>query len=113
MQTLDPRHLSVFNETFGLAPSLAAIAPGRIEFIGNHTDYNGGRVIGLAVEQGILALGAPRRDRKLRLKSLQGGELIETSIDCRQPLVDAAAWVNYPLGVIHALRGQGFRKNRL
>ena len=107
MQTVDPGHLSVFNETFGLAPSLAAIAPGRIEFIGNHTDYNGGRVIGLAVEQGILALGAPRRDRKLRLKSLQGGELIETSIDCRQPLVDAAAWVNYPLGVIHALREAG------
>jgi galactokinase len=107
MNSIQPQHHLQFSKTFGTAPQYAAIAPGRIEFIGNHTDYNGGRVIGLAVEQGIIALGCPRTDRALRLQSLQGGGLIETTIDCREPLNGDAAWVNYPLGVIHALRQAG------
>jgi galactokinase len=107
MQNIQPIHHQQFAETFGNPAQHAAIAPGRIEFIGNHTDYNGGRVIGLAVEQGILAMGRPRTDQKLLLKSLQGGACVTTDINCREPLTGDSAWVNYPLGVIHALRDAG------
>jgi galactokinase len=107
MNSIAPEHPIQFSQIFGEKAQFAAIAPGRIEFIGNHTDYNGGRVIGLAVEQGILAMARPRPDRKLRLKSLQGGAIIETDIDQKTPLSGDASWSNYPLGVIHALRAAG------
>ena len=107
MKVIQSQHHQKFSEIFGNPVQYAAIAPGRIEFIGNHTDYNGGRVMGLAVEQGIIALGSARTDRLLRLQSLQGGDLIETTIDCAKPLSGGAAWGNYPLGVIHALREAG------
>ena len=42
-----------FRARFGRAPEFVARAPGRIEFIGNHTDYNGGTVLGAAIDRGI------------------------------------------------------------
>ena len=42
-----------FRESFYNDPAVVAYAPGRIEFVGNHTDYNGGKVLGIAIQQGI------------------------------------------------------------
>ena len=45
--------IALFKEVYGFAPDVIARAPGRIEFIGNHTDYNGGTVLGAAIDRGI------------------------------------------------------------
>ena len=45
--------------------SVAAFAPGRIEFLGNHLDYNGGTVLGTAINAGIYGLAQPRDDQKI------------------------------------------------
>jgi len=45
---------------YGRAPEIVAYAPGRIEFIGNHTDYNGGAVLGAALDRGIWVAVAGR-----------------------------------------------------
>ena len=42
-----------FRAVFGRSPEILAYAPGRIEFIGNHTDYNGGTVLGAAIDRGV------------------------------------------------------------
>ena len=47
------------NAIFGCSPTVIARAPGRIEFIGNHTDYNGGTVLGAAIDRGVWVGLAP------------------------------------------------------
>jgi galactokinase len=99
-----------FAETFGVAPTLLARAPGRIEFIGNHTDYNGGEVIGLAINRYVWATATPRSDGRLRMASTSASAIIEVSVaDPLQPLSGAAAWANYPLGVLQQLQGIGLQ----
>src|SRR4051794_39922619 len=49
-----------FRATFGHEPEIIARAPGRIEFIGNHTDYNGGTVLGAAIDRGVWVGLVPR-----------------------------------------------------
>lgn len=96
-----------FRATFGREPAIIVRAPGRIEFIGNHTDYNGGPVLGAAIDRGVWVALAPRTDGVWQLASaqkdgvvrLRGGDLTKHS--------GATSWVNYPLGVIDALRAFG------
>ena len=56
----------LFETTYGVDPAVIARAPGRVEFIGNHTDYNGGDVLGVAAEQGIVLAVCARYDRLVR-----------------------------------------------
>ena len=56
-----------FKEIFGRAPEVITYAPGRIEFIGNHTDYNGGTVLGAAIDRGVGVALARRTDGQRRL----------------------------------------------
>ncbi len=49
--------------------SVASFAPGRIEFLGNHLDYNGGTVLGTAINAGIYGLAQPREDDSFQLFS--------------------------------------------
>ena len=57
--------IASFTAVYGRAPEIITRAPGRIEFIGNHTDYNGGTVLGAAVDRGVWVAAAasvePRR----------------------------------------------------
>lgn len=100
--------IALFEETFGSAPQQLAFAPGRIEFIGNHTDYNGGLVMGAAVTEGITVAVAKREDRKVLLKS-EIGELVETSLDSIKPVEGSASWTNYPMGVTKVLLDSGMQ----
>jgi galactokinase len=50
----------LFQQIHGREPSTITRAPGRIEFIGNHTDYNGGTVLGASVDRGVTVAIAPR-----------------------------------------------------
>lgn len=100
--------VSTFSEAYERKPSVLARAPGRIEVIGNHTDYNGGLVLGAAIDRHIEVAIAPRKDTMLRLKSAQKHGFVEADLLDIQPFRDHRAWVNYPLGVIQILRERGY-----
>ncbi|HEY8485315.1 MAG TPA: galactokinase family protein [Longimicrobiales bacterium] len=80
------------------AETRAIWVPGRIEFLGKHTDYAGGRSLLCAVEHGICAAVSPRADRRLRVRDALAGETIEGELDpaLEPPL---GHWANYPLTV--------------
>ena len=98
--------LTLFQEQYGATPEQMAFAPGRIEFIGNHTDYNGGLVMGAAVAEGITLAVRRREDRELHFAS-GGIEPVVANLDAIRPLNGKASWANYPLGVIQALLEAG------
>ncbi len=97
------RLLAQFHATFGRGPAVIARAPGRIEFIGNHTDYNGGTVLGAAIDRGVWVALAPRTDGARRFASEQRPGVVTLAADARAKLEGDASWVNYPLGVLLAL----------
>jgi len=98
-----------FFATFDRSPNFIARAPGRIEFIGNHTDYNGGSVIGAAIDRGVWVGLAPRTDGLWRFVSDRGGEVVTVSAGNFSKLFGGQSWVNYPLGVLAALPAFGLR----
>lgn len=97
------RLLAQFNVTFGRSPTVITRAPGRIEFIGNHTDYNGGTVLGAAIDRGVWVALAPTDTGLRRFASEQQAGVVTQPAGTPVKLEGAAAWVNYPLGVLAAL----------
>ena len=85
-------------------------APGRVNLIGEHTDYNGGHVFPCAISFGTYAAAAKRSDRKLRFYSVNfpANGIIETSIDEFDPN-EPKEWTSYPKGVMWAFEGKGFK----
>lgn len=92
--------LEYFRAVFGRSPEFVARAPGRIEFIGNHTDYNGGTVLGAAIDRGVWVALAPRTDGRRRLATTLGGPVLELTAATPVRQAGAGAWSNYPLGVL-------------
>lgn len=84
-------------------------SPGRVNLIGEHTDYNGGHVFPCALTLGTYGIARKREDRKLRFYSANFEKLgvIETSLDDLVPS-QAAQWTNYPKGVIWAFEKKGY-----
>lgn len=102
-----------FAAVYGRVPEVVAFAPGRIEFIGNHTDYNGGPVLGAAIDRGVWVALAPRNDGLRRLASdYDGGgmRVVEIPVDAFAKQGGPAAWTNYPIGVLSVLPSFGFRQ---
>lgn len=103
--------LKKFEELFGDANGVNVyFAPGRVNLIGEHTDYNGGHVFPCALTIGTYAAVRKREDRKLNFYSMNFEELgvIETSLDELTPS-DAAGWTNYPKGVMWAFAERGMK----
>ncbi|MDX6741136.1 galactokinase [Actinocorallia sp. A-T 12471] len=95
---------AAFAALFGTAPETAWHAPGRVNLIGEHTDYNGGLVMPFALGLGVTATAA-RRDGLLELRSVQRpGEYVAVKLD--EPS-GARGWAAYPVGVWRALRAAG------
>ena len=64
----------IFREKFGgKSPLLASRAPGRVNLIGEHTDYNGGLVLPIAIEKSVLLIGAPNRSGIANLSRFSDG----------------------------------------
>lgn len=106
MNCMTDSSTALYKATFSLAPQQQAFAPGRIEFIGNHTDYNGGLVMGAAVTEGITVSVGPREDRAIHLVSDQGSTVI-LDLDRLQPRSGSDSWTNYPAGVVQVLLEKG------
>ena len=97
----------LFRQIHGRAPSVVTRAPGRIEFIGNHTDYNGGTVLGASIDRGVTVAVAPRTDGKRNFHSLFTGKTVTLAAAETLKQHGEASWVNYPLGVIAAMPAFG------
>ena len=103
--------IKVFADVFGEAEDLRAyFAPGRVNLIGEHTDYNGGHVFPCALSYGTYAAASKRNDRRLRFYSVnfRDSGIVESSIDDFRPLEDKS-WTAYPKGVMWAFEGRGLR----
>lgn len=101
--SLREKLLTRFHAVFGRGPTIITRAPGRIEFIGNHTDYNGGTVLGAAIDCGIWVGVAPRTDGRRRFGSELSDDVIDLPADKLEKQSGDASWTNYPLGIIAAL----------
>lgn len=102
--------LKKFGEVFGDAEGAKAFfAPGRVNLIGEHTDYNGGHVFPCALTIGTYGAARVRKDRKLRFFSMNFDHLgvIESSLDDLKAEKEAG-WTNYPKGVMWAFEKKGF-----
>lgn len=103
-KTLKEQLIQKFMELYGEGGEIRAyFAPGRVNLIGEHTDYNGGHVFPCALTLGTYGIVRNREDRKLRFYSVNFEKLgvIETSLDDLVPS-KAAGWTNYPKGVMWA-----------
>lgn len=98
-----------FRELYRAEPERAAFAPGRVNLIGEHTDYNGGHVLPCALEQGISCAVRRRADGKLRFYSMDipGAGVIERELSRLAPL-SSEEWTAYPEGVIWAMAEAGY-----
>lgn len=102
--------LQKFQEIFGDTDGVKSyFAPGRVNMIGEHTDYNAGHVFPCALTIGTYAAARKRDDRKLRFYSMNFEQLgvLESSLDDLKP-DPAADWTNYPKGVMWAFEEKGF-----
>ena len=110
-----------FKEIYGDGNTGVFFAPGRVNLIGEHTDYNGGHVFPCALTLGTYAAARKREDRTIRFASLniRGGEVTECSLDDPALMLDGSEggstlkagaddWTNYPKGVIWAFAEKGF-----
>ncbi|SDY22720.1 galactokinase [Lachnobacterium bovis] len=103
--------LQKFNELFGKGDDdRVYFAPGRVNLIGEHTDYNGGHVFPCALTIGTYAVARKREDNKLRFFSMNFEDLgvIESSLDDLKPYKEAD-WTNYPKGVMWAFAEKGMK----
>jgi len=85
--------------------SASSFAPGRVELLGNHTDYNGGVVLSTAINLGISARGRLRADEKIVLTSAGISGAVAADVD---KLAPNDSWADYPLGVAKILRDGGY-----
>src|SRR5436305_3987870 len=106
--TLDAQ--AVFKKHFGQTPTHVVSAPGRLELLGNHTDYNDGLVMSLAVDRYIIIASSPRTDGKIELVSsaFPGSEIFSCNELKKNP---AAPWADYVKAVLAQLRMRGLNYN--
>ena len=99
-----------FETLFGSGGKVKAyFAPGRVNLIGEHTDYNGGHVFPCALTIGTYGIIRPRSDRRLQLYSVNFSDMgiVESSLDDLVPS-DEAGWTNYPKGIMWTFEKRGY-----
>ena len=95
-----------FSERFWRPVEHVVRAPGRVNLIGEHTDYNDGFVLPVAIERDMMVALAPRSDREVNLYSLDFGEAATFSLD-EMRKDEEHAWSNYARGVAQELQQAG------
>lgn len=107
---MEKQLLEKFREVYGEGGDIREyFAPGRVNLIGEHTDYNGGHVFPCALTLGTYGLARKRQDRKLRFYSMNFSRLgvLESSLEELVP-DEKAGWTNYPKGVMWAFEKRGY-----
>lgn len=104
--------IAAFEACFGQSPAVVARAPGRVNLIGEHTDYTGGYVLPMAIDREIALAGRPRADRLVRACAMDFEDMVEFALDTarldavqRDP---AHPWSDYLRGVYAALQAAGW-----
>lgn len=103
--TLEEKVSRGFQEKFGTAPQLIAKAPGRVNLIGEHTDYNDGFVLPMAIDRAIWIALRPRPDQEVHLTSLDYGDTAVFNLD--NVSKGEKHWIEYVKGVAWALQQEG------
>jgi len=100
----------VFATAFGHAPELTAQAPGRVNLIGEHTDYNGGFVLPAAINYNTLVLASRRDDRELHVVARDfDSQRVIVNVDAPMQQDPVAPWSDYLRGVVQELRKRSYR----
>src|SRR5947199_5051068 len=99
-----------FNRAFGRAPQWIVAAPGRVNVIGEHTDYNDGFVFPMAIDRYTVIAAGPN-DNKTAIEFRSTAEKSPGLIDGTKPLhpEKKGSWFNYPLGVIAGFQERGIK----
>ncbi|RYY82616.1 MAG: galactokinase, partial [Chitinophagaceae bacterium] len=95
----------VFSEQFG-APALLTRSPGRINIIGEHTDYNEGFVLPAAIDKSVFVAVGKRDDNRIELRALEFNDSFSTTLEAIAPR--SGQWTNYILGVVAQFQKRGF-----
>ena len=104
------RARAAFQHSAGVPPSGIAFAPGRVNLVGEHTDYNDGFVLPMAIEEGIAAAFAPNGEGVLRVHACDVGETREIPIAALQgSRVPASGWFRYVAGMAWTMNADGMR----
>ncbi|MGI6457894.1 MAG: galactokinase [bacterium] len=93
----------IFQERFGIKPQLVSQAPGRVEILGNHTDYNGGFVLTVAIDRAVTIYGTKTTNNQVTLYSIDKNQEISFFTDeiVKDP---RAPWADYVKGVLVQLQ---------
>lgn len=94
---------AAFAAKFGEKPAKVAYAPGRIEVLGNHTDYNEGYVFSAAIDKGTFFAASPSGDGKITLVALDMDETYEVDLSAVAPVKSGMTWASYVLGTFNWL----------
>ena len=95
-----------FQAQFGRAPTFVARAPGRVNLIGEHTDYNDGFVLPMAIDRDVIFVGAARPDPQVRIHSTNFNQTVEFALDAVAHS-DTHPWSNYVRGIADVLQKAG------
>ncbi len=102
-----PQLVAHFAARFAAAPKWVVHAPGRVNLIGEHTDYNGGFVLPLAIDRAIWIALRPRADRRVVVHSIDFDQSGEFSLDAL--VHDGNGWIEYLKGTAWSLQEAGYR----
>jgi galactokinase len=100
--------VDAYKEHFGVTPTHISSGPGRVNVIGEHTDYNEGFVLPVAIKRDVRLAFRPRSDRHVRIFSLEYGDSYEFDLDSFV-FNDAMLWANYVQGMVWSLEQAGLR----
>jgi galactokinase len=101
-----------FRQQFSLPPTVIARAPGRVNLLGEHVDYNDGFVLPVAIDRAVQVAAAPTADGIVTLAALDLNERISFSLRGLGEKIDVngkplPAWARYPAGVAHVFQQEG------
>jgi galactokinase len=104
--------ISSYEQIFGVKPTVETRAPGRVNLLGEHVDYNQGVVLPAAIDRMVYLAAAPSEDRKVTLVALDLGKRVTFHLDELEQKRDAAGqplpgWARYPAGVAWSLQQAG------
>src|SRR6266478_4512835 len=100
-----------FHRKYGRPPRWIAAAPGRVNVIGEHTDYNDGFVFPMAIDRYTVIAAAPSKGKAntIQLRSTAGDGAAEIELSGQLRPAKKGTWYNYPLGVIAGFQARGLK----